>query len=96
MEVHMNIAAADHAEIENFVFGQTEIFQTGALLPQHLGGHLLTAVLHGAAADGAVDAACVGDQHISARPAGSGAATGDDADQNGILAAGHSLIQKSK
>ena len=57
---------------------------------------LFASVFHGAAADGAADAAARGHQHPRPRSARRAAAAGDDGDENGVLAAAQRISQRFK
>ena len=95
-EVHVHCAAADHAQILDLVFMQPEVLKVGAARPEELLGHLLTAVFHRAAADGATQAALSGDDHPRPGSPWGGATAGHHGDQHCVLAAGQGVAQGGK
>lgn len=70
LEIDVYVSAADHAQILHLVFAEPEVFHAGAFLVENGPGQLFASVLHGAAADGAGNAAVFGDEHPGSRTRG--------------------------
>ena len=88
LEIDVYISAADHAQVFHLVFAELKVFHAGAFLGENGPGQLFASVLHGAAADGAGNAAVFGDEHPGSCTPWGGAGTGDYGDQDSVLSLG--------